>query len=487
MAKLKFKEKAKVNKDGWRTSTSERVKYYVGDLGRTCEGSLVTVFMTMFLLMQGIDPAKMAGVTLIVKIIDSFDDVIFGHLVDKIKLKIGGNGKYLPWYRATFLLFPIFTVLFFLMPSGWSENAKLVWFGVFYLLYDLAYTMVEVPMNSMAVTLTDNIAERNHIIQNRGIFSQNIIMVIGVVFYALVSEAIGFPIKYVVLGSSIIFIAMMAPLAKGVKEHNAELNNVDEEEKAHYSLRDMFECVKTNKYMFVILLSSLVTSCLATGANLANFVSYYHFGNSMVFAIPIAIAAVPGLIAQLNTARLTEKFGKKAVVLVGGIAGGLLMSGIYFVGTKQIALLCTLVCLQALPGNVSNIAKTFLIPDTIEYTRYKTGKDCSGIFYAMNSFVTKLTQGVASSLALFILGFSGWVEITATDFADIAAQNVQQPESALNCLWLLYAFVPALGTLLGVLTMFLYKLKDKDAALMAKCNAGEITREECEAQLSRKY
>ena len=35
--------------------------------------------------------------------------------------------------------------------------------------------------------------------------------------------------------------------------------------------------------------------------------------------------------------------------------------------------------------------------------------------------------------------------------------------------------------------MSLYKLRDKDAALMAKCNAGEISRAECEAQLSRKY
>ena len=33
----------------------------------------------------------------------------------------------------------------------------------------------------------------------------------------------------------------------------------------------------------------------------------------------------------------------------------------------------------------------------------------------------------------------------------------------------------------------IFVVKDKDIELMAKCNAGEITREECEAQLSRKY
>ena len=143
--------------------------------------------------------------------------------------------------------------------------------------------------------------------------------------------------------------------------------------------------------------------------------------------------------------------------------------------------------MQSLPGNIANIAKTFLIPDTIEYTRYKTGKDCSGIFFAMNSFVTKLTQSVASSLGLFLLGLSGWIEIEATDFADVAAQNIQQPASALNMLWIVYTLIPAVGTLLGILVMVFYRIKDKDIDLMIKCNAGDITREECEAQLSRKY
>ena len=94
---------------------------------------------------------------------------------------------------------------------------------------------------------------------------------------------------------------------------------------------------------------------------------------------------------------------------------------------------------------------------------------------------------MASSLGLFMLGLSGWVEITADSFEEIAAQGVQQPESALHMLWVVYALIPAIGTLAGVLVMFLYRMKDKDVELMAKCNAGEITREECEAQLSRKY
>ena len=125
--------------------------------------------------------------------------------------------------------------------------------------------------------------------------------------------------------------------------------------------------------------------------------------------------------------------------------------------------------------------------DTIEYTRYKTGKDCSGICNALSSFVIKLTSSVSSSLGLFILGLSNYIPVPTESFEDIAAAGVTQPQEAMDVMWVIYALIPLIGTLLGVLVMGIYKLKDKDVELMAKCNAGEITREECEAQPSRKY
>ena len=203
-------------------------------------------------------------------------------------------------------------------------------------------------------------------------------------------------------------------------------------------------------------------------------------------AIPIIISLIPVLIAQLQTRKMVNKFGKLKVFLVTGAVGALIQLGIYFVG-PIFSICCTLLVLQAPFSNMSNVAKSFFMPDTIEYTRYKTGKDCSGICNALSSFVTKLTSSVSSSLGLFILGLSNYIPVPAESFEDIAAAGVTQPQEAMDVMWVIYALIPLLGTLLGVLIMGIYKLRDKDVELMAKCNAGEITREECEAQLSRKY
>ena len=484
-----------VSREGWRTTRKERISYYVGDLGRSLEGYIVTAFMTLFLLFQGIDLIKISAVILAVKIIDSVDDVIFGFLVDRINIrksrlfgKLAGEGKYLPWYRATFFLFPIFTVLFFLMPQSLSDTGKLVWFAVTYLLYDFSYTIIEVPMNSMVVSLTDNVEERESILKFKGILTGIFTILASVIWMALISEHVGLSMRLVAIVSSVLFFFMMLPLATGVKEHNVELKNVENEQEAQkYTFRDMIDCVRTNKYIFVILLSTLIYAGLQTVSSLGTYASYYLYGDSMILVIPIAIAFLPQIIAQLNTDRFCRKWGKKRVYMICGLVGAVIYSMIYFTGYHNFVLVTILLVLQAAPGNVANIAKTFFTPDTIEYTRYKTGKDCSGIFFSLNAFVNKLTSSISASLGLFLLGLSEWVPVEAESFEELAALNVAQTPAALSSLWTIYMLVPAIGTILGVAVMAFYTLKEKDVKLMAQCNAGDITREECEAQLSQKY
>lgn len=487
------KQKTVISREGWRTTKKERRNYIIGDLGRTLEGYIVTAMMSTFMIFQGIDMTAIAGAMLLVKVIDAFDDVIFGYFVDRIKIaewkpfkKITGEGKYLPWYRLTFFLFPIFTALFFCMPASWPAAGKIAWFFVFYLLYDLTYTLVEVPMQSMIVTITDNLDERNSILQTKTIASSFATIGAGMFWTIAISEFVGIAIRDVAIVSSVAFFFMMLPMCKGVKEHNVKLANVDPQENEKYSLKDMWNCVKTNKYLMVLLLSTVITSCLQTGSALGTLVSYYHFNNSLIMAIPIVISIIPVLIAQMQTKKLVKKYGKLKVFMICGIVGALIQMSIYFAG-PVFAICCTLLVLQAPFSNVSTVAKSFFMPDTIEYTRYKTGKDCSGICNALSSFVTKLTASVSSSLGLFILGLSNYIPVEAESFEDLAAAGVTQPQEALDVMWLVYALIPLVGTLLGVVVMCIYKLKDQDVALMAKCNAGEITREECEAQLSRKY
>lgn len=489
-----MKKKFKKNREGWRLSKKERLFYYVGDTARLFCQSILNTFMSVFMVFQGINIIKIAGIMLVVKIIDAFDDVVFGYFVDKLDptksrfSRFAGKGKYLPWYRLTFFLYPLTIIGFFLMPKGLAENGKLIWFATFYLLYDLTSTITEVPMNSMVMTLTDNVDERNNILKFKGIIITVAAIFIALLWQMLISEHVGLPVTGVAIVSSIVFLVAMIPLAISVKEYNSGLKNVElNKAEKHYTLKEMWNAVKVNKYILIFFLSLIIMTSLQTSTALGTFISFYLYGDSMIIGYAILIAFVPGLILMTQTDKIAKKLGRRNTIVAVNLFSGIVFLILHFVGYNNLTLSLVLLLLGSLPATIKIILNTFIVPDTIEYTRYKTGQDCSGIFYSLNSFVGKVTGSIAQSLGMFVLGIFGWVTVTATDFADLASQGIEQPASAIKALWATNALIPAIGMLAGCTILLFYRLKDKDAELMAQCNAGIITREECESKLSQKY
>ena len=490
-------KEAKINKHpDWRTPARERAIYITGNLARGFNSTVFSANITLFLMMNGINLANLAVITLVIKIIDSVDDVLFGFIVDRINLKKSalfnkfvGSGKYLPWYRLTFLLFPLATVAFYLMPATWSNTAKIVWYAVTYLLFDLTYTLCEVPMNSMIMTITDSMEERHHIQTISALGTVIGAIFVSVVSSFLISEFVGFSIRATGIGFTVLFSLLMLPLAVYGKEHNAEMANVENDNKEEYTFRQMLSCLKQNKYLLIYLLSLFIMTVLTSlNGTMGMFVGFYIFNNSQANTMAVLVAFVPSLLMMSQAQKLAKRIGGNRQVL---ISFSLLYAAVYalmfFVARGNLVMFIVMTVLCTIPNSFLGVIRTFIIPDTIEYTRYKTGQDCSGIFYALLSFVNKMTNSVGGSLGMLILGMCGWVSVNATDFADLAAQNVAQNAGAIDALWFISTMFPAIGALIGAGIVVFYRLNDHDAELMAKCNAGEITRAECEALLSHKY
>ena len=490
-------KKERVNKHpDWRLSRSEKNWYYVGDTARLFCTSLVGSYMTMFLMFQGINTAALATAILLVKIIDSVDDVLFGYIIDRIHIKdwrlfrkFAGEGKYMPWYRLFFWTFPVATILFFLMPKGAPDALKIAWFFVTYLFYDFTCTLTEVPMQSMVTTMTDSPSERNSILTVKGVITVIAAIGMATVISALLSEKAGVPLKSIGVGGAVIFLAFMVPMVFKVHEHNTELKNVENEgSQENYCFKDMVNCVFTNKYILIYFLAVIISTIFCTRTAVESFLGFYIFHDSMIFTYVMLIGFVPGIILSAFCGKLADKFGKRNLLafIFALLTAATLI--IYFFCRNSKAMFITVGGLCAIPNALVSVVRTYIAPDTIDYTRYKTGKDCSGIFYSLQSFLNKALGGVVGSVALYILAAFGWQEVTGDSFADLAAQDVTQSETALNALWNLGYLIPAIGFGISAILLFaFYSLKDKDAELMAKCNAGQITREECEAQLSRKY
>ena len=490
------KEKKEQKHAGWLVPKKERRYYIMGDLARSFNSTMFNSYVTLFMMFQGIDLASVAIVTLLVKVVDSVDDVLFGFLVDRIHLdrmkrlkKILGAGKYLPWYRFTFLMFPLATILFYLMPSGLPQIGKIVWYVVTFLLFDLTYTLCEVPMNSLIITLTDNMEERHHIQTVKAMWVVIGAVLLSVLSSFLISEFVGLPIQVSGISMTVVFTVLMIPFALKGKEYNAEMKNAEDEEKEEYTFKQMLYCLKVNKYLLIYIVSLFIMTVLTSlNGAMGMYVGFYIFHNSQAGSIATLIMFVPALLMMPQAQRICTKLGgTQRTLIIMSVFYTLIYLLLYFFGRVNLAAYVIIMILVGLPNSVMGVIRSFVLPDTIEYTRYKTGQDCSGICYALLSFVNKMTASVGSNIGMMILALFGWVTVNATDFADLAAQNVAQPASAINALWAITTLIPAIGAAIGGVLLVFYRLSDKDAKLMARCNAGEITREECEAQLSRKY
>ena len=461
------------------TKLGERVSYWSYFVGQNIFYNVVTTFMATYLMMNGIDLGKIAVVTLIVKIWDAVNDPLFGIIFDKIKFKNGQ--KCVPWLRLSVGLIPITTVLLFIIPSGMAQSGKLIWFMISYLLWDSSYTVCDVPIYSMVTTMTDNINERNTLMSLGRLFSGAGMGLSGMLCTLLVSEKVGLSFSPTVILLSVLGLLFMIPLCFVGKERNYHGELEDEA----FSIKRMLMYLVRNKYLLVYYLGYLFANGLMTGNALSLFVSYYLFGSANFNIILGILSTVPSIVVALLIPVVSQKFDKFKLFFICNTVAAVLGLVMYFIGWQNKLLFIVLMIIRCLFTSVTGTLGFMFTPDCAEYGQYKTGVDAKGITFSIQTFTTKIAAAVASSLGLAILGFFDWTKIEAESFADIEKLNIVQSATALNGLWVTYILVPSIGLAITSFIYLFYRLRDKDVQIMAKYNAGEITREEAENLLPK--
>ncbi|MBP3684012.1 MAG: MFS transporter [Oscillospiraceae bacterium] len=465
----------------YMTTKKERLSYWTYFVGQNIYYNITAAFISTYLAMQGIDLAKVAVVLLIVKVWDAVNDPIFGFIFDKVRFKNGQ--KSLPWLRIATALIPVVTIILFSIPSALGETGKLVWFGVAYLLWDTVYTLTDVPAYAMLNTMTDNLTERNLLLSVNRVFSGAGVLIYGVVLPLLISESVGMSASMAVAIMAVFSALTMVPLNLNCKERNYR----PEDEEENFTPKQMFSYLKSNKYLLIYYGGYMATDALKTFNAVLLFASFYLFGNSLFAIVLNVLNMVPGVFAAMLMPTILKRFDKFKTLFWCNIVCVVLGLVIYFLGWDNQGIFLTLTCIRTIPMSVVGILAFMFTPDCAEYGEYKSGISAKGITFAIQTFSVKITGAVSSSLALFLLGLFGWISVEAESFEQLAAMNIQQSAAALNGLWIVYALVPVIGMIISTFFYLGYKLNDKDVQIMAKCNSGEITREEAEKLLSQKY
>lgn len=468
------------SKAGYMTSLSERASYWSYFVGQNFSYALMVSFLPTYLMMIGVNVSKIAAAIFLVKVWDAVNDTIFGIIFDKVKFKSGK--KCLPWLRMSMFFIPAASFIMYLIPAGMGETGKLIWFIVAYVLWDTAYTLSDVPIYTLATSMTNNLMERNSVLSIGRIFATGGAGIAMMLCTVLISEQVGLNFQTVALIVCVGIFLTMLPISFTARERIAP----DHLQEEGYTFRSMFRYLGTNKYLLYYYLGYIISGVLATSAPLELFVSYYLFGSALFSTLMLVISALPMLIVALFIQKLLARFDKFKLFRTCIILNIILGAITYLIGYHNIYIYIAMTVLRSVPTAVSGILNLTFTPDCVEYGQYKTGIDARGIAFAVQSFAAKLSTA-SQSVGLLIVGLFGWVAVEASSFAELESAGIVQSATALNGLWFTYTLVPVIGGALALIPYFLYKLNDKDVQIMARYNAGEITREEADRRLSRKY
>ena len=471
------------------TTYRERGAFWFYGIGMIFYYMIVGSYMNTYLLLQGVDLKKIAVILLIVKAWDAVNDPLFAYIFDKIKFK---KEKCLPWLRIAAVLMPLACIGFFNMPLGLGEAGKLIWFTVFYVLWDATYTICDVPFFSMTTTMTTNMNERNMLFSMARVFHGAGNLFCTTMMTWMIGENCGMAFGSAALITCLVGAVFTIPLFFWGKERYAIPPKEKSELKEHpFTAKEMFSYLKQNKYLTLLYGIQIASGCLAVSGAAGMVGTYYIYGQTSFGIITTWLNMIPGPVLGMLLPLILKKVDRFKLYMTCNIfcfCWGLVGFSAYFLGFLNVTWAICSSIVTAIPSTLAGLVAYMFTLDALEYGKYKTGIDATGINFAVQTFSAKIPGAFSTALGTFLLSLTSFVLVEADSIADLAASGFTQTREAITEMYLVTSLPGIISSAIAyTLLLCFYKLRSKDVAIMAKCNAGEITREEAEAQLSRKY
>lgn len=418
----------------------KRIGYGIGDLGCNLVFSTMASYLMVFYTdVFGITAAAAGTMMLVTKFIDALTDTGMGLIVDRTHTK-WGQGR--PYFFLGAVPFAIFTFLTFYIPE-FGSSGKLVWAYVTYCLLCTAYTVVNIPLNTIVPRLTSDIHERDVLVSTRMICAMAgtaIVMSITapmVKFWGKGNEAKGYLITMTIYGiaAMLIFFVTFASTKEVVPP------SVNQK---HSSIVNDFKGL-TGQAWILFLLNLFYFSLYVVRSTTVIYYFKYNLGRSEWLSLVGILGILSGLPMLLILPTLEKKFSKRSLMFFSAalyVAGDLLI----FAGRNSAFCLLTGLVITGL-GIYGIFGITFAMqPDVIDYSEYKKNASVSGLIAAIQGFFVKGGMGLTSFIIGVFLKKGGYVA------------NAVQTEKALSYIEICFIWIPiVLCLLIAVLTYF-YKL-----------------------------
>lgn len=397
-----------------KLSFLSKLCFGIGAFGKDAVYAIVGTYLMMYLTdYRSVAPAFVGALFMVARIWDAFNDPFMGMVVDNTRSKWG---KFRPWIMIGTVLNAIVLVLLFLN-NGLEGKSYLVWCSVFYILWGMTYTIMDIPYWSLVPALTDDEDERSQISAIPRIFASCAWLVInsfGLVMVAKLgggNDVKGFSILAIIISVVFIFASLVTCLTckEQVATKSAEKTSV----------KGMIDVLLKNDQVKIILGIALFFNI---AYQLSNSFALYYFkyvaertyateGNGVLYPVYAAVAGFAQMGSMAVLPFLSKKIGKKISFFMASflpVFGFAALWGLGYIAPKNV--IAVGVCSAIVNSGIGFMLVfiTVILSEVVDYGEYKLGTRNESILFSMQTFVVKFAgafSGFVSGLGLTWIGY----------------------------------------------------------------------------------
>jgi len=456
-----------------KLSIVEKVGFGLGDTASNILYQAWNFFLMIFYTdVFGIDAKVAAFMFLITRLWDMCTDPMMGMIADRTNTRWGKFRPYLLWMAVPF---GVLSFAMFITPD-WSQNMKIVYAYVSYILATMAYTAINIPYSSMMAVITPNPKERTTLSQYRFFFAfmgQLLITTFTLPLAKLLgnnpahvgysaelgySQALGYQMTMGVFGALSVVLLLITFLT--TKERVAP----PKEQKTSF-LDDLKNVSKNRPWLiiFVACIFWLIHNMIRNGM-VAYYFDYVNgegsnvlwsfsifsfqldFDQTTTFLTVVTFGMIAGV---LLCTPLKKYFDRKYVLIFITVGLALVNAVFYWLPQNDFVLLCVVNTIWSILAGALPVFLFAMFADVADFHEWKFKQRATGLVTAGIMFAIKLGVAIGGFLGLYLLGEYGY------------EKGAEITPGIVDGIKFLFSIVPAIFILVSGALLFFYPVDEK--------------------------
>lgn len=395
--------------------------YGLGAVPFGAKTQLFGLLLLFYNQLLGLSAAAVGGIVAGSVVLDAVWDPLVGQISDTTRSRLGRRHPYL--YCVAVPLAVAFALLW-RPPAGWSQPLLLAWLAAFAILSRLLVSLHEIPSAALLPELTRGYNERTALVGLRYIFGNvgagiSFVLAFGVFLRSTSAQPFGQLNRagYAPFGATIAAVMLVTILLSALGTHRviprlhaprAQVGGIKP------TLRAIGQTLRGRNFAVIAVSGMLHGVNLGIHGGLAIYFTTYYWRLPAQKLLWLGLLAGPAHpLAAVFAPVLARRWGKRdacvglflAAIALGNLP---LMAGLLgwmpAAGTRaQFAILLADLSVVTFIATSGFIIVTSMVADIVEETELRTGRRSEGLLLAADTFLQKLSAGMAIAVPGLLL------------------------------------------------------------------------------------